>query len=173
MQSISTYQFDRLTVCQFDGKAQPSTAKPPNRQTVRLLTALLLIGAPVGAQQITLKEAVDRAQKESFQSTAVTATRDAARASDNAFGARRLPQLFFTANAPVFQKDIIPVTVEDGSTRFVPVQQTTAEGGLTIAQLLPFTGGTFSVTSSLQRYERTGNLANRTWTSSPVRFQLE
>jgi len=163
----------RLKVLRFQGLKAVSM-KRSNLQTFnQVVAALILTGGTASAQQITLRETVDRAQKESFQSTAVTATRDAARASDNAFGARRLPQLFFSANAPVFQKDIIPVTVEDGSTRFVPVQQTTAEGGLTIAQLLPFTGGTFSVTSSLQRYERTGNLANRTWTSSPVRFQLE
>lgn len=135
--------------------------------------ALLVTSAPAIAQQITLREAVDRAQKESFQATAVTATRDQARAIDNAFGARRLPQLAFSAIAPQFQKDIIPVTLEDGTTRFVPVQQTVARGGLTIAQALPFSGATFSVTSELQRYERTGTQVDRVWTSSPVRFQLD
>lgn len=138
-----------------------------------LVAATLASTAVADAQQITLKAAVERAQKESFQSTVVTATRDAARATEHAFGARRLPQLSLTAVAPEFQKDIIPVTLEDGTTRFVPVQQTVARGGLTISQVLPFTGATFSATSSLQRYERTGTQAGLTWTSSPVRFQLD
>jgi len=132
-----------------------------------------LVGSEVGAQQLTLQQAVDRAQQQSYQATAVTATRDAARSRDNAFGARRLPQLSFAANAPVYQKDIQGVVQQDGSTNFVPVQQTTATAGVTVSQLLPFTGGAFSVTSSLQRYERTGNNASRTWTSSPVTFAIQ
>ena len=48
-----------------------------------------------------------------------------------------------------------------------------ADVDLTIAQALPFSGATFSVTSELQRYERTGTQVDRVWTSSPVRFQLD
>lgn len=136
------------------------------------LFALVFVGATAHAQQITLAQAVDRAQTQSYQATAVVAARDAARADNDAFSSRRLPQLSFTATAPEYTKDIIPVTLEDGTTRFVPVQATRAEGGLTVSQLLPITGGTFSVTSSLQRYERTGTQIDRTWTSSPLRFQL-
>ena len=172
MLRIAARWFDRLTVCPFDDKTGEERVKPSNRQTVKLALASIFIGAPLSAQQITLQQAVERAQKQSYQASAVAANLDAARANDRAFGARRLPQLSFSATAPEFQKDIIPVTLADGTTRFVPVQQTVAEGGLTVSQLLPFSGGTFSVTSSLQRYERTGQQADRTWTSSPVRFQL-
>lgn len=162
----------RFNVSRFHG-FNVVVLKRSNVQTFkRVVVGLIVTGGTASAQQITLKEAIERAQKQSYQATTVAATRDAARANDRAFGARRLPQLSFNATAPQFQKDIIPVTVEDGTTRFVPVQQTIAEGGLTVSQLVPITGGIFSVTSSLQRYERTGEQVDRTWTSSPLRFQL-
>ena len=134
---------------------------------------LLAITSTAGAQQLTLQQAVERAQKQSYQATAVTSTRDAARARDNAFGARRLPQLSLAATAPVYTKEMQAVLQPDGSTRFLPVQATTADAGLRVSQLLPFTGGTFSVTSSLQRYERTGTTVDRSWTSSPLRLQID
>ena len=65
----------RLKVSGFQG-LKPTPFKPSNLQTFKqVAVALILTGATADAQQITLKEAVDRAQKESFQATAVTATR--------------------------------------------------------------------------------------------------
>ena len=136
---------------------------------------LLLVPGLVSAQQsLTLQEAVDQAQKQGYSARAAVATRDAARARDHAFGARLLPQLSLTGAAPVYERFISPVIQPDGSTNFTPVQQTTANAGMTIAQKLPFTGGTFSITSALQRYEQNrGGQQTMTWTSSPVTFRLE
>jgi outer membrane protein TolC len=164
----------RLTVCRFDGWTVPRSVRRSNGPTVRLLAALVLIGAPLHAQQITLQDAVERAQKESYQATTVSATRDAARARNSAFGARRLPQLSLQGTAPRYEKTITPVIQPDGSTNFTPVQATTADAGLTLSQVLPFSGGTFSITSQLQRYEVTGGSDNvLRWTSSPVIFSIQ
>ncbi|HJQ19797.1 MAG TPA: TolC family protein, partial [Gemmatimonadaceae bacterium] len=137
--------------------------------------AVLLLAHAAGAQQITLKQAVDLAQKQGYQARAAVATRDAARAHDRAFNARLLPQLSLNATAPEYQRSITPVIQPDGSTLFTPVQQTTANAGMTISQKLPFTGGNLSVASSLQRYQLTGagTQGGLTWTSTPVRFSLE
>jgi outer membrane protein TolC len=145
------------------------------RQTFLAAAGALLVGSAAGAQQqLTLQQAVEMAQKQGYQARAAVATRDAARAHDHAFGARLLPQLSLAGNAPVYEKFISAVIQPDGSTNFTPVQQTTANASMTIAQKLPFTGGTFSITSALQRYEQ--NFAGQqtmTWTSSPVTFRLE
>jgi outer membrane protein len=114
------------------------------------------------------------AQKQGFQSRAAVATRDAARARDDAFGARNLPQLSLQGTAPVYEKTITPVIQPDGTTIFLPVQQTTARGDMRVSQRIPFTGADFSVTSSLQRYERTGGTAQTlVWSSTPVTFALQ
>jgi len=114
------------------------------------------------AQKLTLHQAVELAQKQGYQTAAVMATRDAARARDHAFGARLLPQLSLSAMAPHYERAITPVVQPDGSTNFTPVQQATANAALSVSQKLPFTGGTFSVTSALQRYEQTGGGAQQT-----------
>ncbi|MEX2154905.1 MAG: TolC family protein [Gemmatimonadaceae bacterium] len=142
----------------------------------RVLGAFLFLpfGLHAQTQQMTLEQAVERAQRQSYQATAVTATRDAARANERAFSARRLPQLSLTGNAPLFQKDIQPITQQDGTIEFRPVQTTQADAGLTIGQQLPWTGGNFFVSSSLRRVEYTrSSELTRTWTSSPVTFSIQ
>src|SRR2546423_1836483 len=149
-------------------------AKPAPRTLSRSLALLLLFGSSLGAQQLTLQQAVDLAQKQSYSARAVVATRDAARARDRAFGARLLPQITVSGQAPDYRRAITAVTQPDGSIAFTPVEQTTANAGLTVAQKLPFTGGTFSVTSALQRYSQTGgNGQVLRWTSNPVILALE
>src|SRR6185503_21164597 len=97
-----------------------------------LVATALLIANAAGAQQpITLQEAVDLAQKQGYQAKAAVATRDAARAHDHAFGARLMPQVSIAGEAPRYEKFITPVIQPDGSTNFTPVQQTTANAGLT------------------------------------------
>src|SRR5688500_4931400 len=133
------------------------------------------LAAPLGAQeQMTLEQAVELAQKRGYQSTAAVATRDAARARDRAFGARNRPQLSLTGEAPRYERSILPVIQPDGSTIFTPIQQTTANAGLTVAQRLPFTGGVLSMTAALQRYQRTGGTQQTlSWSSTPVTFELQ
>jgi outer membrane protein TolC len=137
---------------------------------------MLLVASTASAQQpVTLQQAIELAQKQGYQSAAAVATRDAARGEDRAFGARNLPQLSLNGFVPVYEKTIAAVTQPDGSTQFMPVQTTTASAGMTIAQRLPISGGNFSITSRLQRYERIGGVTQQglTWTSAPVIFSIE
>lgn len=154
-----------------------SRRKSGNGRQSGLYSAVLvaLLGATPGVapsqERLTLQQAVDLAQKQSYQARAATATRDAARARDRSFGARLLPQLSFTGR-PEYSRSIEPVVQPDGSILFTPLQTTTAQAGATISQRLPFTGGTLAVTSGLQRVEFTGAQQNLTWSSSPVTVSL-
>lgn len=139
------------------------------------LALLFLAGAtPGAAQQITLQQAVDRAQKQSDQSAAAIASRDVARSRSRAFDQRRLPQLSLTGNAPIYSKDIQAVSQPDGTIEFRPVETTQADAGLTVGQQLPWTGGNLFVTSSLRRIDQTrGSSFDRSWTSAPVTFSIQ
>ncbi|HKO14643.1 MAG TPA: TolC family protein, partial [Gemmatimonadaceae bacterium] len=99
--------------------------------------------------------------------------RDAARARDRAFGARLLPQLSLSGTMPLYDRSIIPVVQPDGTTLFTPLQRTEASMGLTVSQKLPFSGGTLSVSSSLDRMQVTGAQEVRTWSSTPVFVTLQ
>jgi outer membrane protein len=141
----------------------------------RFLPAVLLATAlPLHAQQtLTLQQAVDMAQKQGHAAQAAIASRDAARSRDHVAFARNLPSLSLSGEAPRYAKTITPVIQPDGSTLFVPIEQTTSNASATISQRLPFTGGDLSVTSSLQRVDYSqGTSGTRRWTSTPVEIEL-
>ena len=137
--------------------------------------ALVAASAAQSQQSMTLRQAVDLAQKQSFAATAASATLDAARGRERAFARRQLPQLSLSATPRDVRKDITPVGQQDGSTLFLPVEQRTANAGLRLDQQFPITGATFSVTSALQRYERIGGSSAQaaTFTTNPVTFQIQ
>lgn len=130
---------------------------------------------PPDLRQLTLRQAVDLAQKQGYASRAALATREAARGRDRAFGARMLPQVSLTGTAPKYSSEIKEAPQPNGLSIFTPVQATTANAGLSITQKLPLTGGTFSVTSALQRNELTtgGEQPVLSWASNPVIVSLE
>src|SRR5256885_16993903 len=61
---------------------------------------------------------------------------------------------------------------EDGSTEFVPQQQTDASVTVTLAQKIPVTGGDLFVSSSLARLRVSGPAAYQSWSSTPVSVGL-
>lgn len=138
--------------------------------------AALLLAAPVFAaaaqQPLTLADAIALAQKQGYLGQQAIAARDAARARDHAFGARLLPQLTLTGQAPAYQRSITPVIQPDGTTLFTPLQTTDALMSAKLSQQIPFTGGTFSVSSSLDRLQVTGAQQVQTWTTNPVVVSL-
>src|SRR5437773_474748 len=156
------------------GRRAPTRAEGAGPRTLYCCLGMLLVAGTLHGQEITLQQAIELAQKQGYSARAAVASRDAARAHDRAFGARLLPQFSLSGNTPIYDRAILPVVQPDGSTIFTPVQKTTANAGLTVAQKLPFTGGTFAVTSALERYQRTGGTQQtETWTSSPVTFRLD
>ena len=89
---------------------------------LRSTLCALCFSTAAAAQQITLKQAVELAQKQGYQARASVATRDAARARDRSFNRRLLPQISLEALAPQYDRAITPVVQPDGSTLFTPVQ---------------------------------------------------
>ncbi len=121
---------------------------------------------------MTLGDAVDRAQRESFSARAAASTRDAARQRDRAFGARLLPQISLDGDLPVYNRSIIPVLQPDGSTQFRAQQQNEARLNMRLSQQIPLTGGNLFVESSLARLQISGQQDVRNWSSTPFRVGL-
>ena len=120
------------------------------------------------SQAITLTEAIALAQQRGHQARAARATREAARYRHRAYRSGLLPQLFLGGTVPSYNKSIIPVLRDDGSTVFVPQQQTDASLTLTLSQKLPITGGDLFVSSALARLSVSGATAYERWSSTPV-----
>ena len=142
------------------------------RLSISVFALLTAVAFPADAQFVTLAQAVEMAQKQGHNATAVAAVRDVARARNRSFNARLLPQLMFNAT-PAFQKSIEPVVQQNGSIIFTPLQQTTANASAGVSQRIPFTGGTLSVSSGLVRTEFSGALQDLSFRSNPVTVSLQ
>ena len=139
------------------------------------LTALMLlaIAVPGRAQQpMTLQQTIEIAQRQGLQARAIVDTRDAARWRDRSFDARLLPQLSLNGTVPSYVRAIEPVVQPDGSTLFLPRQETTSAFGMSVRQQIKLTGGEFFINSGLSRVDRSGDQTSRLYSSTPVTIGL-
>ena len=67
------------------------------------------------------------------------------------FNIKVLPKLNFTATLPNLNNSISPVTLSDGTEKYVDRFYSTTNFGISISQLVPFTGGTLSLSSTLNQ----------------------
>ena len=102
-----------------------------------------------GQQKLSLDEIIQRAKTQS-PSSKWAETR-----KENRFWAYRTfrttfnPQLRLEGDLPVYYKRVNQIIQQDGTFRYIPVQQTNNTVTLGLRQLLPFTGGTVSANSGL------------------------
>ncbi|MEL6841901.1 MAG: hypothetical protein AAFP02_01700, partial [Bacteroidota bacterium] len=89
----------------------------------------------------------------------------------DAFRASLKPQLIFTANAPGYNRTIVDVLQPDGSIAFRAQQQTFSVAGLSVSQVLPFTGGRISVGSYLSNFTNLRDSSAGLWQSTPISIQ--
>jgi len=163
---------------------QGAISHQPSAISLTALASLvvLLAASPASAQQsMTLQQAIEIAQKQGLQARAVLDTRDAARWRDHAFNSRFMPRLSLTGTVPNYEQAIVPVTQStDGSTQFRARRETTSALGMVLSQALPFSGGSFFVSSSLQRVDvggaqssgTGGAQSSRVYSSTPVTVGL-
>jgi outer membrane protein TolC len=113
------------------------------------------VGQGAGAQDtlhLTLAEAVRMAQQQSPEATAARHSFRAAYWSWRSYRANLLPGLSLSSS-PSLNRSISPVTNPDGTERFVQRDQVSIDGGLTLSQNIPLTGGSLFASSSLQRLD--------------------
>jgi len=155
------------------------------------LATLILVPVGLAAQQpttLTLQDAISIAQRQSPNAQMARSTRDAMRARDRAFNGRLLPQVSLSGSAADLNRGIISVVQPDGSTLFVSQAQNQSSLGLSIAQKIPLTGGTLSISSALARIDRFSDQRNgvvpapgdppsstysKSWNSTPVTIGLQ
>lgn len=136
------------------------------------VTGLAAAPALAAQQQLTLRQAIELADKQGHQASAAVSTRDAARYRDRAFFSRRLPQLTLGGTVPAYNRSIVPIDQPDGTTLFRPRDQTNTSLTMTMTQQLPVTGGSFFVQSALSQVSVSGESSFRTWSSTPISFGL-
>lgn len=139
-----------------------------------LVTALLSLAAPsLGAQQtLTLKQAIEMAQRQGAQARINQGTLEGARDRNHAFFAGYLPSLSLGGTVPSYTSSIIPVVQPDGTTLYVPLQQTNSQLSASVIQRVPWTNSTLIVTSALDQVKVNGANGFTSWSSTPLSVQL-
>ena len=77
------------------------------------------------------------------------------------FKASVLPQISLSGNLPNYSRSISLVTQPEGYDKYVTRSYATSNLGYNISQLLPFTGGTVSLSSNLERQDNFNMTTNR------------
>ena len=140
-----------------------------------ILAALVIpaVAAGQGGRTLTLQDAILMAQQQGPAAQVARSNRDAARARDDAFNARLLPQLFLQGTAADLVHGINPVLLDDGSTQFIPQSQNQSTMQIGFSQRIPLTGGTVSVGSEVQRVDLFGDNRRQYYQTTPVLLSLD
>ena len=136
---------------------------------------LLLAATTLGAQQpqvLTLKQAIEMAQRQGAQGRIAENNRDAGRDRDHAFSAGFLPQLSLSGTTPNYFSSITPVIQPDGTTLYLPLQETDAGLNATLSQKIPWTNTTLTFSSGLNQTKITGINGFQSWSSTPFSVGL-
>lgn len=101
---------------------------------------------------LTLDRAIELSQYSNDYET-LRADSTIARYNDRLFEIKVLPKINLSATLPNLNNNISPVTLADGSEKYVDRFYSSANVGLSVSQLIPFTGGALSLSSALDRLD--------------------
>ncbi|MGH7592703.1 MAG: TolC family protein [Gemmatimonadales bacterium] len=133
-----------------------------------LLALLPFAATRVAAQQtFTLKQAIEMAQRQGLPARAAASTRESSRDRNHAFYAGYLPSLTLGGTVPNYSRSITSVVQPDGSTLYLPVQQTSSALTASLVQRVPWTNTTLTFSSGLNQVQVSGINGFHAWSSTP------
>ncbi|MDL2315008.1 TolC family protein, partial [Bacteroidales bacterium OttesenSCG-928-C19] len=83
------------------------------------------------------------------------------------------PEISFNATLPYFSKSYNSFQESDGSYTFVSNYYSQIHAGISVSQNVPFTGGSFSVSSNLQQLKQYGNNSYTSYMTVPFSITFE
>ncbi|MEH0154395.1 TolC family protein [Limibacter armeniacum] len=121
---------------------------------ILLIGCLLMIGKwGIAQKELTLEDAISRAQSESVEVKQAQARLEAQRWNYKSFQAGLLPQLSVEGIIPAYNKTYNPITQPDGSLLYQSIEQNNLNLQLNLEQQIGFTGGSVFVGSQLSRFD--------------------
>ncbi|WP_150451873.1 TolC family protein [Arenibacter lacus] len=130
-----------------------------------LCSNLMVVGQ---TKKLQLSEAIDMAKKNSPEYKAVLNQSQASYWRYRTFVAEYLPQFRLIATLPEYSNSIRRITNDEGQDIFVNQNQSRIDGRLAITQAVPFTGGSLSLSSQMQRIDRFGTNKTSNYSLIPI-----
>lgn len=87
------------------------------------------------------------------------------------YKAELLPEVTLRGTLPSYTKSYASYQNPDGTWTYVKNDYNKINGGFSVSQNLPFTGGSVSLNSTFERYEQNGNNGNTNYKVMPVQVQ--
>ena len=116
---------------------------------------------------ITLQEAVALAQQNSIQATLNKNNNEISNQIFKLQRAQLFPQLNLNANLPGYNNSITSVTQPDGTIKFTTVEQAYSNIGISLNQKIAATGGTFTASSNVNRFDRLSGNRTTNYNTQP------
>ena len=139
-----------------------------------LLLYAVLLSAPAIGQEMTMAEAIRHARSGSVQALEARQEFISVYWAWRAYQASRLPSLHLYGNLGNFNRSLTLLqSPDDGSMRYVGSFNMQNGMGLQARQNIPFTGGTLTVYTDLNRIDQFGTDARVTWYSQPVTISYQ
>lgn len=129
-------------------------------------------GAEATIREITLDEAIVTARSQSVDAAVALNELKAAYWQFRSYRAELLPEITFEASAPGYSKQYSPYQLDDGSYTFVRNNYMEMTGSISISQAIWPTGGTLSVTTSLDYLHQLDGDKSSRFMSIPVALTL-
>ena len=120
-----------------------------------VLITVLFNAIPVYAQQsMLLQDAIQLAQQNSITAQLNKNNLEIVTQTYRLQRAQLFPQINLNANLPGYTNSITSVTQPDGTIKFTTVEQAFSNVGVSLSQKIAATGGTFTASSNINRFDR-------------------
>ena len=131
---------------------------------ITLNISLLFFNCFVSSQtELSLQEAISLAQQNSIQATVNKNTYEISSQTFKLQRAQLFPQINLNANLPGYNNSITSVTQPDGSIKLTTVEQAYSNIGVSLNQKIAATGGAFTASSNINRFDMLTGNRNRTF----------
>ena len=127
----------------------------------------------VDTMRLTLDQALAIASVQSIDAMIAKNTLESAYWTYRNYKADLLPSMTFSGTLPSLNRSLTNYQKEDGTYEFIPSSSLSGSAGLSITQNIPYTGGTISIQSQLQRIQQLDGAPLTSWLSVPAVISLE
>lgn len=124
-------------------------------------------GITFGQEPLMLLDAIQLAQQNSINAQLNKNTFEIANQIFLLQRAQLFPQVNLNANLPGYNSSITSVTQPDGTIKFTTVEQAYSTMGVSLSQKIALTGGTFTASSNINRFDRLSGARTTNYNTQP------
>ncbi|MDD2594817.1 MAG: TolC family protein [Bacteroidales bacterium] len=142
-----------------------------------IISILILCGCAICAAgqdtlRLTLQDAIDIALEQSVNAAMARNKQKTAYWQYRTFRAEQLPEISFDGTLPDYRRNYTSYQSEDGSYKFVRNNNIGLNGGLSLKQVIPFTGGSIALSTSMDYTRQIGSGSANEFMSVPIAVTL-